>query len=435
MGRPSRPLISILKKLEIPELTSLYSQLNSRQTLWLTESLIQMGLAAQVLEELPEPQIERLLKDLSQSQVLSILHSCPPDLAAFFLEFLDDDVVRLILSEMDPLESRKIKQFLEYPEDSVGRMMQTSVFALPLEITAGKGLELIRSRVQEESIYYIYCVNEEEQLVGVISLRQLAVQSPETPLEQIVKRDVISVTPLTDSEVAANLVADYNYIALPVIDESRKLVGIVTVDDVVDILQEQATANIYAQAGLQEGDRVYTNARESLLLRLPWMLINLALAAVASSVVSLFEDTMSQLIVLASLKNIVAGIGGNTAIQTLTVVTRGMATGDFSFISYWKAVAKETIVGLSLGVIIGLAAGVLTYFWKEDLLVSVVLCMAMILNSIVASFFGATVPLLLKKWKWDPAVGSGPLVTMATDIFGFFSFLGIATLALKFLGH
>ncbi|HAG90425.1 MAG TPA: magnesium transporter, partial [Bdellovibrionales bacterium] len=201
------------------------------------------------------------------------------------------------------------------------------------------------------------------------------------------------------------------------------------------ILQEQATANIYAQAGLQEGDRVYSNARESLSLRIPWMLINLGLAAIASSVVSLFEDTMSQLIVLASLKNIVAGIGGNTAIQTLTVVTRGMATGDFSFTSHWKAIAKETMVGLSLGVIIGGLAGVLTYFWKGDLLVSIILFVAMMLNSIVASFFGATVPLILKKWKWDPAVASGPLVTMATDIFGFLSFLGLAALVLKFMGH
>ena len=188
MGRPSRPLISILKKLEIPEITSLYSQLNSRQSLWLTEALIQMGLAPQVLEDLPEPQIERLLEDLSQPQVLSILQNCTPDLAAFFLEFLDDDVVSQLLAELPREESRKIRQFLEYPEDSVGRVMQTNVFALPLAVTAGEGLDLIRSRVQEESIYYIYCVNEEDQLVGVISLRQLAIQSLSTPLEKIVKR-------------------------------------------------------------------------------------------------------------------------------------------------------------------------------------------------------------------------------------------------------
>lgn len=434
VGRPSRPLISILKKLEVPDLTSLYSQLNNQESLWLTESLIKIGQAANVLEELPEPQIQRILADLSQSQVLAIIQSAPPDLSAYFLSLMGDGVAQQILNQLDPSDRTRISQFLNYPEDSVGRMMQTSVFALPLNSTAAQGLEMIRTYAQEESIYYIYCVNEDNQLIGVISLRQLAIQSPDTPLERIIKRDVISVTPLTPADEVAKIVAAYDYIAIPVIDDGRKLIGLVTVDDVVDIIQEQATANIYAQAGLQEGDRVYTEAFQSLKFRLPWMLINLVLAALASSVVSLFESTMSQLIILASLKNIVAGIGGNTAIQTLTVVTRGMATGDFSFITYWRAIAKETFVGLSLGFIIGSAAGVLTYFWKGDLMVSLILCTAMILNSIVASFCGSIVPLILKKWNWDPAVASGPLVTMTTDIFGFFSFLGIAALALKISG-
>lgn len=435
VGRPSRPLISILKKLEVPDLTSLYSHLNARESLWLTECLIQIGLAAEVLEELPEPQIERILSELSSPQVQSIIQSARPDLSAYFLGLMDDGAAQQILTQLDPSERTRINQFLNYPEDSVGRVMQTSVFALPINSTAAQALDMIRTYAQEESIYYIYCVNEDNQLIGVISLRQLAIQSPDTPLERIIKRDVISVTPLTPANEVARIVAAYDYIAIPVIDENRKLVGIVTVDDVVDIIQEQATADIYAQAGLQEGDRVYTDAFQSLQFRLPWMVINLILAGLASSVVSLFEDTMSQLIILASLKNIVAGIGGNTAIQTLTVVTRGMATGDFSFITYWKAIAKETFVGLSLGFIIGALAGVLTYFWKGDLLVSVILCMAMILNSVVASFFGATVPLILRRWNWDPAVASGPLVTMTTDIFGFFSFLGIAAMALKIFGH
>lgn len=432
-GRPSRPLISILKKLEVPDLVSLYSHLNPQEALWLTESLIQMGVAADVLDDLPEAQIERLLKELSPSKVLSLIQSTSPDISAYFLSLLDDDASSQILSQIEPTERSKISQFLNYPADSVGRVMQTHVFALPLDRTAGQGLELMRSYALEESIYYIYCVNETNQLVGVVSLRQLAIQSPDTPLEKIVKREVITVTPTTSAIEVANIVAAYDYIAIPVIDEDRRLVGVVTVDDVLDIIQEQATANIYAQAGLQEGDRVYTEAKQSLKFRLPWMLLNLVLAALASSVVSLFEDTMSQLILLASLKNIVAGIGGNTAIQTLTVVTRGMATGDFAFITYWRAIRKEIAVGLSVGFIVGAAAGILTFLWKGDTMVSIILCVAMVLNSVVAAVLGSIVPLLLKKWNWDPAVASGPIVTMSTDIFGFFSFLGIAAIALKFM--
>lgn len=434
VGRPSRPLLSILRKLETPDLTSLFSSLNTQESLWLTEALIELGQASHVLEDLPESQLERLLYELSKNHLLAIVQSGPTDKSAYFISLLDDGLKAEILAQIELQERNRIQQFLDYPEDSVGRVMQTSVFALPLNSTAGQGLDLMRSRATEESIYYIYCVNEEQQLVGVISLRQLATQFPGTPLEKIVKREVITVSPLTPANHVASIVADYDYIAIPVIDNDRRLVGLVTVDDVLDIIQEQATANIYAQAGLQEDDRVYTPSLKSIKFRLPWMLINLALAAVASSVVSLFEDTMSHLIILASLKNIVAGIGGNTAIQTLTVVTRGLATGDFSFTSYWRAIAKETVVGLSLGVLLGVTAGVMTYVWKADVLVSVVMCVSMILNSIVASFCGAIVPILLKRWKMDPAVGSGPLVTMTTDIFGFLSFLGIASIGLKLLG-
>ena len=164
------------------------------------------------------------------------------------------------------------------------------------------------------------------------------------------------------------------------------------------------------------------------------MFLNLFLAAIASSVVSLFEETMSQLIILASLKNIVAGVGGNTAIQSLTVVTRGLATDDFSFISYGQAVIKEISVGLVIGIATGLGAGGLTFLWKHDVMVSIIICISMIFNSLVASIAGSLIPITLKRLGWDPAAGSGVLVTMITDIFGFFSFLGIASLGLKFFG-
>ena len=228
------------------------------------------------------------------------------------------------------------------------------------------------------------------------------------------------------------MVSHYDFIALPVVDESHKLLGLIAVDDVIDIIQEQATADIYASAGLTEDDRVFSTLGFKIKNRLPWMFLNLILAAVASSVVSLFEQTMQELIILASLKNIVAGMGGNTAIQTLTVVTRGLATGDFNFITYFKVVIKETFSGVIIGVVMGIMAGTLVFFWKSNIMVAGVICMSMALNSLVASSFGALVPITLYKLKWDPATGSGVIVTMITDIFSFFSFLGIATLGLKY---
>lgn len=312
--------------------------------------------------------------------------------------------------------------------------MHTKFFALNSHITAFEGLAELRKRAQMESIYYIYCVDEDRRLVGVISLRALATAPADTPLQKLFKSDLVTVYPDSSQEEVARIVSHYDYIAIPVINKEDRLVGLITVDDILDVVEEQATANIYASAGLQEGDRVYTPAKTSLKGRMPWMFLNLFLAIVASFVISLFEETMSQLIILASLNNIVAGLGGNTAVQTLTVVTRGLSTGDFDFISINKAILKESYVGLSLGLITGLATGLLVYIWKSNLLVAVVICISMILNSFVASIIGALVPIYLKKKGRDPAVGSGVLVTTLTDILGFLSFLGLAAAGLALFG-
>lgn len=437
VGRNNRPLRSILNKLEAADIASLLSTLNRREIGLLIQALISIGKVNDVLLEVPSQQLEEVLLTLSVDQLINIIIYSDEDDAAYLLSHLESEAQTHILDQLEDPKKQKILQFLSYPEDSAGRMMQTRVFCLPADLTASEGLKTLRSRAQHESIYYIYCVDETEEdekgiLRGILSLRQLATAAPEKKLSDLVQKDVITVGPETSMEEVARLVAHYDFIALPVVGKNKELLGIVTVDDVLDIIQEQATARLYAQAGLQEDDRVYSPTMEKVKNRLPWMFLNLFLAAIASSVVALFENTMHDLIILASLKNIVAGSGGNTAIQTLTVVTRGLATGDFSFITHRRAIIKETLVGSMIGLTTGLGAGVLTYLWKGNSMVAVVICISMFLNSLVASSCGALVPLTLKRLNYDPAAGSGVIVTIITDIFGFFSFLGIATLGLKY---
>lgn len=434
VGRSSRPLLSILSRVEPADLAGLFASLNERESRLLVDALMTIDKASETLLEIPEPQLGRLLPSLESDVRFSLMVYADEEDTAYFLRVLDEDERESILSRMETPKRSRIRQFLEYPKDSAGRMMQTQVFSLPSHFTAAEGLEFLRTKAQEQSIYYIYCVNEDQQLIGVISLRALATAPSNTPLTDLLKRDLVTARPETPADEVARTVAHYDFVAIPVVDESRRLLGIITVDDVVDIIQEQATANIYAQAGLQESDRIYSAASSSIKNRLPWMFLNLIMAAIASAVISLFEETMSQLIILASLNNIVAGVGGNTAIQSLTVVTRGIATGDFTFITQSKAILKEVTVGVVLGSVTGLSAGVLVYFWKGSLLVAIVIYLAMQLNSLVASAAGAIVPLVLSRFNLDPAVGSGVLVTMITDIFGFFSFLGIATIGLHLVG-
>lgn len=435
IGRNSRPLLSILSRVEPADLASLITHLNSRETQLMLDALMVIHRISDVLIELPTQHLERLLSEIEDSMLLNLLIYAPEEHAAYLLSVLAAEKQEEILLQLEVPKRQRIRLFLAYPKDSAGRIMQPQVFTIPTSLTAAQAIDYIRGKSQELSIYYLYCVNESNQLIGVVSLRVLATSKAEIPVSELIRRDVVTVKPDTPSKEVARLVAHYDFVAIPVVDESNRLMGVVTVDDILDIVQEEATANIYTQALLQKDDRVYTPAWQSLRNRIPWMVLNLGLAAVASSIVSLFEETMSHLIILASLKNIVAGIGGNTAIQTLTVVTRGLATGDFTFISKAKGILKETIVGSTLGLITGILCALLVYMWKGSLLVSIVICISMILNSFIAALFGALIPLALQRFRWDPAIGSGVIATMITDIFGFVSFLGIASLGLRLVGQ
>ena len=355
-----------------------------------------------------------------------------------------DDLVYLIdfaphskelLERLSLKQKITLKKFMAYPKDSAGRIMQDDFFALPFESLAEQGIEKLREYSREKFVHYIYVADEKQILFGVLSIRQLAISSPKTKIKDIMNKSVVSVQPWQSSHSAADIVSHHNFIAVPVTDENNKLLGLITVDDVLDIIEEEAAAKIYAMAGLPEDDRIYTKSSKAIKNRMPWLALNLVFAILASFIISLFEQTMSRLIILATLKNIVAGIGGNTAIQTLTVTARGLDTGDFHFTTVSKALVKETISGLTTGCVLGLGAGLITYFWKNSLLVTGIIFFAMVLNSLVAVWSGFIIPILMRKLKKDPAVSSGVIVTVITDIFGFFIFLSMAAAGLKFFGE
>lgn len=434
-GRNSKPLKAILKRFEVQELSKLFTLLNDRETRLFVDALMSIDRASQALTELPPPQLVQIADKIETPKLLTLLSYCPEDDAVYVLAQLNEPRQTELLHKLPPRRQSRLKQLLSYPSGSAGRDMQTEVFALPMVLTCQEAIDRMRSRAESESIYYIYCVDENNLLVGVVSLRELVKAPAAKPLSEIMKRDLVTIRPAATSEEVARLVGLHDYIALPVTTESGELLGLVTVDNVIDILQAQAAAQMYAQAGLQEQDRVYTSARQSALYRLPWMILNLATAIAASAVVSQFEATMSKLIVLASLNNVVAGMGGNQAIQALTVTTRGLATGDFNFISLQKTIIKELTVGLLNGLAVGLLGGLIVYFWKGQIIVAMILFCAMLLNSVIASGTGAFVPVILKRMGFDPTGGSGVIATFATDVCGFLTFLGIATVVLRHFPH
>jgi magnesium transporter len=245
--------------------------------------------------------------------------------------------------------------------------------------------------------------------------------------------DVISVRVDMDQEEVARQVASYNLLAIPVVDEENKLVGVITVDDVIDVIKDEATEDVYRLAGLAGDDRVFTSASDSLRKRLPWLLVNLATAFLAAFVVSRFEGTIAVVTALAVFMPVVAGMGGNAATQTLTVIVRGIALGELTWSNTRKALFKEALVGVGNGLACGLIGAGIVWLTQGDPWLGVILAMAMIINMFVAATAGTLIPLSLRALRVDPALASSVFITTLTDVFGFFSFLGLGALFLRYL--
>ena len=384
-----------LRHLSSADAANLLIESDKKESDKLLQDLIKANLAVSALSEMKEPYLKQFLKKLSKEQLITLFSQGSMDDLVYLIHFIDKK--NQFLKEIPLKQSQKLKKFMAYPRDSTGRIMQDDYFSVNLEDSATDVIESLREYSRNKFVHYIYCVDRDKKLLGVLSIRQLVIASPKTIMKEIINQNIITLKAQTPATESSKIVSRYNYIAMPVVDDKKRMLGLVTVDDILDIVSDQATAQIYAMAGLPEDDHIYTNPFKSIRYRLPWLIVNLFFAAIASSIISLFEQTMSRLIILATLKNIVAGIGGNTAIQTLTVTTRGLETGDFNFTTFTKALFKELIVGLAMGLMMGLGAGLITYFWKGSLLVAIVIFLAMFINSIIAVLAGYLIPLLMRK--------------------------------------
>jgi magnesium transporter len=307
------------------------------------------------------------------------------------------------------------------------------VFALSEDLTAGEAITALQTARDVEMVFYLYVVDERRHLVGVVSLRRLLLVPPDTPLKRIMTTDVYSVRVDTDQEEVARQVASYNLLAIPVVDGENKLAGVITVDDVIDVIKDEATEDVFRLAGVSRDDGVLTPPFDSLRQRLPWLLVNLVTAFVAASVVGLFRDTISQVVLLAAFMPVVAGMGGNAGTQTLAVIVRGLALGELTWSNARHALLKEGVVGIGNGVATGSVGALVAWAISGNWIIGLILMAAMVINMVVAAIAGTLVPLGLRALKIDPALASSVFITTVTDMFGFLSFLGLATAFVRFL--
>jgi magnesium transporter len=428
-------LLNLLQKQHPADLAQIFSELPNRDREATFSLLVERNgrLAMEAVSELGPEAGAALLATRSAEEIAKLAQEIESDDAAALIDHLPEELSAAVLDLMRPKQSGEVENLLEYDEQTAGRIMNPQVFALSEDLTVGEAITELQGNRDVEMVFYLYVVDERRHLVGVTSLRRLLLVSPETPLKRIMTTDLISARVDMDQEEVARQVASYNLLAIPVVDEENKLVGVITVDDIIDVIKDEATEDIYRLAGVAGDERPFTPARESLRKRLPWLGVNLVTAFVAASVVALFEGTIEQITALAVFMPIVAGMGGNAATQTLTVIVRGIALGDLTWSNSRKALVKEAAVGVGNGLVLGLIAAVVAWATRGNPVLGLVLCAAMIINMFVAATAGTLVPLGLRAANVDPALASSVFITTLTDVFGFFSFLGLATIFMRYL--
>ena len=373
-----------------------------------------------------------LMSRLEPQLAAQILEAMSPDDAADILEDLKQEVRARIFHRLEKEDAEEISDLLQFDPDSAGGVMNTEILALDQSMNAQQAITLIRDRVEESEIpYYAYIVDEYRHLKGVLSLRDLLLSPGRTLLKDLLHdQNLISVPFNTDKEEVARLIGRYNFLALPVVDHEQRLLGMVTVDDVIDIIQEEASEDMQSMVGAGGDETVDSPWTYSLQKRLPWLILNVLNSAVSAYVVHLFEGTIAQMAILAALMPIVANQAGNTGQQSLAVMIRQLAMERFNRTKSWLAVAREAKIGLVNGCIIGVLVFVGLFVWTHNLGLAMVMAIALWADMIIGAVAGASIPLILKEIGRDPAQASSIFLTTLTDSIGFFTFLGLAAMFL-----
>lgn len=387
--------------------------------------------AAAVLSLLGDSARETLLDSLPETRLRGFLTALESDDAADILAELPREKVERLLQAIPPRLSADVRDLLRYDEESAGGIMQREFVALPPDATVDDGIDAVRRRAADvPDIHNIFVVDEQHRLIGVLPIRQLILANPRTALRNLMQTPVTAHTGM-DQEEVANLFSKYDLLSLPVVDASGTLVGRITVDDVVDVIEEEASEDIYRLAGLSDQASVHESVRDSVRRRLPWLILNLGTCFLSASVVALFESTIKSLAIAAAFMTMVAGSGGNAGVQTLALVVRGIALGELTFLNARRVVWKEFMTGAVNGLVLGLVAAGLAYAWKGVPILGVVVALAIVGNLCIAALVGVLIPLGLKWCGVDPAIASAVVLTTFTDCCGFFFFLGLLTLLLS----
>jgi magnesium transporter len=385
-------------------------------------SNLQVNYAAALLKEIPTNTFKEIVENLSPEQGAAIIVNIPEDIRKRLLECLSNKTRNMI------------QELLIFPVDSAGSIMTTNFIAFHMDIKVKDAIQRIRSLTfQKQTSSYVYVIDNQNRLVGVLNMRDLLLASPEARLESVMIKDVFTINAFTDREEVANQLSSRRYFGAPVVDNENKLLGIVKSDQLLSHVQQEATEDIQKMFGAGGNERAYSSIWFSLKKRLPWLHINLATAFLAGSVVSLFQGTIAKMAVLAVFLPVIAGQGGNAGLQSLAVVMRGLVMREISPNNVPTLLIKEAKIGIFNGLIIGFVTALISWLWKGNPYLGLVIGLAMIVTLIVAGLAGAIIPITMKTFGLDPAQSSSIILTTVTDVVGFFVFLSFAVIFQSYL--
>ena len=430
-ARDDAALSKFLAPLHPSDIARLFEALDSVEMVLLFR-LLKPDVASEVFLEVDDRLREGLIRYISSNELVEVVDEMETDDAADIIGELPEEEAQKVLEGLDEEESLEVQKLMGYPEDTAGGKMQAELVSVHKFSTVDDTIEEVRRKVPDtEKISNVFVVNSDDQLVGVVPLERLILARSDEPISLIADTEFIKATTDLDQEEVARLFQRHDLLSMPVVDDENRLVGRITVDDVVDVLEEEIFEDFYRMASLNIGERALDPTFRSFKMRAPWLLLNLVTAFLAASVVKLFEGTIETLVVLAVLMPIVAGLGGNAATQTITVVIRGLALGDIGRRNARRVLAKEAGVGLANGLLIGAVGGAAAVVLGSSAMLGVLIFLSMTANLLIAGVGGATVPLILKRYNADPALSASIFVTAFTDVGGFFTFLGLAAVFLK----
>ncbi|MCJ7593600.1 MAG: magnesium transporter [Desulfobacterales bacterium] len=388
--------------------------------------------AGEVLLEIESPVQERILSDLDNKVITEIVQEMDSDDAADLVGDLPPARAKQIIETVEEEVSLELQKLLPYPEDSAGGIMALEYVAVSQDATIEEAIDTIRRNREEVSnLYYLFVVDAEQRLAGVVSLKDLVLEPPERKIKEIMNPEVISADVHGDQEDVARLFKKYDLVSIPVVDENHRLVGRITHDDIMDVIEEEADEDIGLMAGVIHQEITEESSIKISRARLPWLIAGLFGGVVAALVIRQFESSLEKIIALSFFFPVVMAMGGNTGIQAATVAVRGLATGDISVMHIGKRIWLEIRVALVNGIICGILLGLIVGFWLSDYRLGLIVAFSIILIVLNSGFIGAAVPLLLKRLEIDPALATGPFVTTSNDIISLFIYLAFVTLFFK----